>query len=405
MGRLTLNVLLSFAQFEREVTGERIRDKIAASKRKGMWMGGIPPLGYRPHERTLIIDEAEAVTVRLIFERYLALGSVHALKDELDRSGLRSRPTKRCTGEEGPPFSRGALYYLLSNRLYLGEIVHKEHSFPGLHPAIVEQETFDRVQTLLAANRHERQARTVTVAKAPLTGRLFDSEGRPLCPVTSRNSRGRVYRYYVSAHLQQGGRRSDDSGLRVPAPTIEATVLSALQFVVPTIVNWNVARGALKRVEVEHDWLTITAQASGRVRTGATATDVEVLRSDDGLIVLQVPFRLASWAGSSQVTRVGWSRTTPGRPGRSLVRGIARSHQLVRKAKANPTQTIEELGGAEGLSASYVRRLSRLAFLAPDIQQAIVDGEQPSAVNLERLMRLDLPLSWQRQRELLAFAL
>jgi DNA invertase Pin-like site-specific DNA recombinase len=386
MGRLTLNVLLSFAQFEREVTGERIRDKIAASKKKGMWMGGTPPLGYRPHERTLAIDEEEAARVRHIFERYLALRSVHLLKDDLAAHGIGSKPTASAH-EAQRPFSRGALYHLLSNRIYVGEIVHKDASYPGLHEPIIERAIFDQVQALLAENRKERRDRTVTIAKSPLTGILFDNQGRRLCPVSARNDRGRIYRYYVSAHLQQGGRRAANDDLRISAPTLEALVLDAVRKRLPTVMNWDDARGVLTGVTIDDEGAEI------RCRPTPASDELE----------LRVPVRIAPWAGSNEISRPP-KRRPAGIVDHSLVRGLSRAHALVRSAKADPDLTLSELAGASSRADSYVRRLARLAFLAPDIQQAIVEGRQRNGVSLERLMRIDLPLNWIDQRRLLGFA-
>jgi site-specific DNA recombinase len=184
MGRLTLNVLLSFAQFEREVIGERIRDKIAASKRKGMWMGGVPPLGYRARNSKLIIVEGEAEIVRLIFRRYAELGSVRVLKDELEtrsiRSKLRTSASGRMSG--GKPFSRGALYLILQNRLYRGEIVHKEQPHPGEHTPIIDQPLWDAVQAQLAGNTAQRIDGGKTRQPSLLAGMLFDRDGNRMTP-------------------------------------------------------------------------------------------------------------------------------------------------------------------------------------------------------------------------------
>src|SRR5438132_4386334 len=154
MGRLTINVLLSFAQFEREVIGERIRDKIAASKKKGMWMGGVPPLGYRVQDRKLVIVDSEAEIVRLIFRRYAELGSVRLLKEELEAQGIKSKSWTSAAGRliGSKPFSRGALYLMLRNRTYLGEIVQKEQSHPGEHAPIIDHPLWDEVQMQLAGN-------------------------------------------------------------------------------------------------------------------------------------------------------------------------------------------------------------------------------------------------------------
>jgi hypothetical protein len=229
MGRLTLNVLLSFAQYERELTGERIRDKVAASKAKGMWMGGHLPLGYDlpvPGSRALTVNEAEKEAVRIIFRAYLDLGSVHALERWLAARDIRSKQWVTANGRVlgGSRFSRGALFHLLRNRVYLGMIVHKGNVHPGMHPAIVDVALFDAVQAGLDANVRRFFARSDGVTPAPLARRIFDADGQPMSPTASRGATGKVYRYYVSAPLQQGGRRrvDDDAIRRVPAPGLEA---------------------------------------------------------------------------------------------------------------------------------------------------------------------------------------
>ena len=403
MGRLTLNVLLSFAQFEREVTGERIRDKIAASKKKGMWMGGVPPLGYRGFERTLVIDEAEAVTVRHIFDRYLALGSVHALRDHLEAEGIRARPSKRKPDASGAPFTRGALYHLLSNRLYLGEIVHKDACYPGLHPAIVERETFEKAGELLATNRAERLARNVAVSRAPLTGLIFDCEGRPMTPVAARNRHGRIYRYYVSAPLQVGGRKDDDEMLRLPAPLIEKIVLDRLS-ITRVATDWSDAREQLVRVEIDASKVKIVARPAGKVRLERIDAADRAFVRDDGQIELRTDIQLRAWSGRTHIVRGDNRRIVDeASVDASLVRGLARAHALVRLAKASSERTIMLDGVERDVTDSYVRRMSRLAFLAPDIQKAIVVGQQPASLTLERLMRIDLPIAWSEQRQVLGF--
>jgi len=198
MGRLTLNVLLSFAQFERAVIGERIRDKIAGSKKKGMWMGGIPPLGYGVRDRKLVIVDSEE-TVRAIFRRYAELGSVRLLKDELEARGINSKSwtsaSGRCIG--GKPFSRGALYQVLQNRTYRGEIVHKGQPHPGEHPPIIDQPLWDAVHAQLASNRAERKSVTRACQPSLLTGMLLDGDGNRMTPSYAVKN-GTRYRYYVS---------------------------------------------------------------------------------------------------------------------------------------------------------------------------------------------------------------
>src|SRR5215831_18990250 len=221
MGRLTLNVLLSFAQFEREVAGERIRDKFAASRRKGMWMGGSIPLGYDAKDRKLIVNEAEAETVRLIFRRYLALGCVSKLRADLDQKGVRSKQRILTSGRAlgGCSFGRGALYHLLRNRIYRGEVEHKGIAYPGEHKAIVDEELWIAVQSRLSSNVRQRR-RTQVESGALLTGLIFDESGNRMSP-TYTVRRGNRYRYYIGRAVTQDG----GALLRVAAEDIERIVL------------------------------------------------------------------------------------------------------------------------------------------------------------------------------------
>ncbi len=231
MGRLTLNMLLSFAQFEREVTGERIRDKIAASKKKGMWMGGTPPLGYDVRDRKLVVNEPEAETVRHIYRRYAELGSVRLLKHELDVDEIVSKIREDKSGHQrgGKPFARGALYRMLQNRIYLGETVHKDKSYPGEHQAIADHDLWDRVQQRLKANRIERETEAEGAKELSLlTGLLFDDLGHRMTP--SHAVKGaRRYRYYVSHPLTSGPKTSAQDGRRIPAGDIEQLVVNRLR--------------------------------------------------------------------------------------------------------------------------------------------------------------------------------
>ena len=238
MGRLTLNMLLSFAQFEREVTGERIRDKIAASKAKGMWMGGRPPLGYEIRDRKLEIVEDEAETVRHIFRRYVELGSVFVLRDDLAASGVTAKRHVSVSGNVtgGGFIDRGALYHLLQNHLYRGEISHKGQIYPGQHEAIIDEELWNLVQTRLDANRVERSVRSDASQPSLLVGLLRDEDGIALTP-THANKKGRRYRYYVSHDLIAGRKpkanagnpggqplRRRSSARRIPATDLETMV-------------------------------------------------------------------------------------------------------------------------------------------------------------------------------------
>ena len=218
MGRLTLNVLLSFAQFEREVTAERIRDKIAASRRKGIWMGGVVPLGYDLRERRLVINPAEAEVVRQIFRRYLELGYVRLLKEELDRRGVVSKSRSSANGvrQKGYSFSRGALYVVLSNPLYIGEVRHRGVRHPGQHQPIIDLELWDKVQRQLHEHAKRRRLRAVKVEPSPLAGKLFDPSGAGLTPSHARKGERR-YRYYISRGLTIGPAHRVHDGWRLPA--------------------------------------------------------------------------------------------------------------------------------------------------------------------------------------------
>jgi site-specific DNA recombinase len=229
MGRLTLNVLLSFAQFERELIGERVRDKIAASQRKGIWVGGPVPLGYAAVDKKILVVPAEAEAVRTIFARYLELGSMRALAQDLDRRGIRSKPRRLSTGRTigGGRFGVGALAHLLKNRFYIGEVVYHGDIHRGEHEPILDSGLFQAVQAKLAAQAVERRCR-LRGSPAILSGRLFDDRGNRMSP-TSSNKRGARYRYYVSQAVLQKQPRARGSVGRVPAAEIEALVIAALR--------------------------------------------------------------------------------------------------------------------------------------------------------------------------------
>jgi site-specific DNA recombinase len=223
MGRLTLNVLLSFAQFERELTGERIRDKIAASKGKGLWMGGVPPLGYDVSDRQLVVNPAEAGTVKFIYERHLALGSVRLLKHELDDRGITSKVRMSRKGSKcgGSSFSRGALYELLANPIYIGEVRHRKERYPGRHPAILKRELWEKVQQQLRERAARGGKRRTMAPTSPLAGKLFDENSHPLYAQGAAR-RGRRYRYYVSRELVRGSAAEVRGGWRIAAPEFGA---------------------------------------------------------------------------------------------------------------------------------------------------------------------------------------
>lgn len=395
MGRLTLNVLLSFAQFEREVTGERIRDKIAASKARGMWMGGTLPLGYdRPKDgsRRLEVNPAEAETVRQIYMRYLALGSAHRLCTELAERGIVSKRQMTANGRwtGGVPFSRGALFHLLRNPLYIGKISHKGVLHDGMHEPIIDADLFAAVSGKLDAQKRRHQDRGESrVAKAPLTGRLFDRHGQPLSPSFSRGKSGRVYRYYVSASLQQGRQASSATTLRVSATRLEKVLASALQRVTGSAVPLRLPR----RVVLAPDRIEVTVPIT-RLRDMRSALEpgeeLEQVGPDEAELLL--PVRLGMRGSSIEP---GAGRIREPEPDRVLIAALRKAHRMLAWQAGRPVIQ-------EAPKSPYERNLLRLALLAPDLQRDILAGRQPAHLNLERLMKSPIPIDWHAQRQLFA---
>ncbi len=399
MGRLTLNVLLSFAQFEREVTGERIRDKIAASKARGMWMGGTIPLGYdRPASgpRTLTVNEPEAAIVRQIFESYLDLGSVHALERDLVAKGIRTKVTAGRSGTPrgGVPFSRGNLFHLLRNRLYLGEIVHKDKHYPGLHPAIVDRAVFDAVQARLDGQARRQGADRGGKAVSLLTGRIFDADGHPMSP-TFAYGRGRtLYRYYVSAPLQQGGKFtvSDTHPRRISAGAIEEFLVTRLGSAGPSLMDHII------RVDVRAGSLRITLPAAQTARLAATLGPNEIVAPDPDdpeKAVVTLTCRFSTRRGRTEI--VEGDRNGP-RPDRALIRALRAAHAALRR-DASGLPTIDAAP-----PTPHRHRIIRIAFLAPQIQKAILAGAQPRSLTLARLVDGPMPTLWSDQVRMLGMA-
>lgn len=398
MGRLTLNVLLSFAQFEREVTGERIRDKIAASKAKGMWMGGIPPLGYDlpvPGSRTLVVNEAEAAIVRHIFERYLACRSVHRLASALEEEGVCSKVWVTAAGKShgGRAFSRGALFHLLGNRIYLGEIVHKGACHPGAHAAIVDPDVFARAQAIRFGNRRRTTApegQGPRTAGALLAGRILDAGGQPMSPSHSRGRGGRIYRYYVSAALQQGRTLPGSAIRRLPAAALEALVTARLGAALPAsddpLVLLRCVRIAPTGVEL---YLPVSAR---RQLAPALPAGMEP-RLAGRELVLCVPVAFPLRGGQ----RSAAAGHTDGDRDPVLIAALRKAHgMLTRDADGHPTIVAAP-------ATAYDRKLLRLAFLAPRLQRDILAGRQPRHISLAFLMARDIPPAWQAQVEALGW--
>ncbi len=452
MGRLTLNVLLSFAQFEREVTGERIRDKIAASKKKGMWMGGLPPLGYDVRDRKLVVNKAEAKTVRHIFRRYLDLGSVSVLRQVLAAEGVVSKVRTFSDGRDrgGKPIARGALYHMLQNPIYRGQIVHKDKSYPGDHAAIVDAELWARVQAMLATNRVDR--RNGTGAKSPslLTGLLFDDQGHRLTPSHAVKN-GRRYRYYVSQPLVTTRRAEAPAGRRVPAHEIEsivtdrimnmlrdsASVMDAIDLTVTDPVDqkrlldraaslantWDARsaeqrrgflRAVLLRVDLMAREIVIHLSPTGLIESlqlGSDHGQSDKPSCEQPRSATEVPLTLSVPA---QLKRTGMEMrmvvAAPNRLGRKaepdpgIVRLITKAHLFRDKLLKADRRRLRDVAAAEGISPSYFTRVLRLAFLSPVVTRALLSGDHPpelSALKLERGSRLSI--DWAEQGKVLGF--
>ena len=362
MGRLTLNVLLSFAQFEREVTSERIRDKIAASKRKGLWVGGIAPLGYETKDRKIVVVEEEAERVRTIFRRYLELGSLNLLMADLRERGivtkLRSLKTGRRVG--GIPFTRGPLAHFLRNRFYIGEVVFKGEVLPGEQPAILDRDLFDAVQAKLNDHRNNQ---TVARGKsdALLTGRIYDDRGNRMTPSHVRKG-GIKYRYYLSSSLLHGQPGRAGSVRRVPAAEVEARVASAVRGHIEDSTesdDRDLIRNHVVRVEVQADQLVGRASSHRHPAIQPNAVD-------DDRLVLRIPWRKTSMKRRREIIVPASGSPQDRRPIRAetratLVASIARGRRWLEEIIAGTVTSVEQIAAREKCSIRQVNMTISLA--------------------------------------------
>jgi site-specific DNA recombinase len=407
MGRLTLNVLLSFAQFEREVTSERIRDKIAASKRKGIWVGGTLPLGYAMKDGKIAVVEEEAELVRLIFRRYLELGSVNELLRDLKERCIRTRIKQLSTGATrgGIPFGRGALYYVLSNRFYIGEVKYKNEILPGEQPPIMDRALFDAVrQKSLAQWSH----RTVVRNKSQhlLTGLLFDDAGHRMVP-THATKAGVRYRYYVSTPFLHGEAKTASAGSvsRIPATDIEDTVAKSLKEHLATKQNEATScathigdRGALAQLIVA----IVVQKDKLMVRLRSNNADDSSDSPDDRS--LTIPWQKPPSKRSRQILLPHNAPRGKVRPEQferraRLVSAIARGRRWLDDVVSGRVTTVAQLCAREKCSVRQVNMAISLAFLAPNLVKAAIEGRLPRGVGIERLR--DPPTEWSRQFEAL----
>jgi len=423
MGRLTLNVLLSFAQFEREVTAERIRDKIAASKKKGIWMGGIPPLGYRPKDRELIVEPVEAEQVRQIFALFLTMQCLGKLKKEVDALGMRTRPswTEKRKGQTFH-YTRGHLRGILMNPIYVGDLRHKNEIHPGRHTAIIGREDWDKVQSIFVAKSHavRGRGRDGAMKRSPLTGRLFDEAGDRLATTYGANSKRRL-RYFVSARLTDRSfdRTDDRTGWRVPAIQTEQILAAAIsqalkdaghvrnpeegadtvhtgESAVATVLSDSEQSALLDLVERAHvglGHLDIHLQP----KKVAALLNISVADVPDALRAFSAPFHRRR---RGVETKLIFGHQAPA-VDPVLLKWVARGWvwwKEIRTGKAS----LHDIAERENVTARFISMHLELAFMAPDVIASVVDGRHPSFMNAQALRTLRLPPTWTEQRSALA---
>ena len=436
MGRLTLNVLLSFAQFEREVAAERVRDKIAASKRKGLWMGGTVPLGYRAENRKLVIEEAEAKTVRLLFDRYLDLKSVRALAEEAAATKLRGRTTKGPQGAiPGKPFGRGNLYHLLSNPVYIGKVRHRDLVHDGEHQPIIDPPVFAKAKALLKVQAPRRSAHQNTPDSHLLTGLVFDETGDRLSPTHARKN-GKRYRYYVSSRLI-GARKKGSDGWRIPASQLKSLVEGQLNQIFSDkirLADWLRNSGDAHQIDIafeEADRICARLEFSSAIETRKLLmavfpriqltdasleldTDCAAVvgmitsvsagqpseRSADKLHPVRVRVPIALQRRGVEM-RLAVGSTALASPDPALISLIARAHYYLKKLTDGTMKTLTEVAAECGTGLSEVSRTLPLAFLSPTIVETAMTATQRPSLTAQRLLRCsDLPPLWSDQTEL-----
>jgi len=431
MGRLTLNMLLSFAQFEREVTAERIRDKIAASKARGMWMGGNPPLGYRPDGRSLAVVETHAELIRTLFRRYLDIGNVRMLAEVLEAEGTRVPQRTALTGKPmgGGLFTRGQIYKILSNPIYIGEIHHRGKVYPGKHQAIIDRDMWDAVQARLTDNTQGQQRSTSAKSPSLLAGRVFDEAGERL--VAAHACKGKVrYRYYVSRSLQHEAGSRTAKGIRVPALELEKTVAEAVARRFDDPLDLATRASLQPRPDEVDAFSTAATQVAARLRkrdrsvlralianitiereriavalSGAAIARQLLLQppaSAGQIVTLAIDARIRRSGVAVRLIHAGGKAAAPPEPQEHLVRLLAKSRSWWREL-VDEQLTVSKLAARHKVTTSYTSRLVRLNFLAPELVEAILAGEQRPGIDATTLLNLsDMPLSWSEQKRDLA---
>lgn len=414
MGRLTLNMLLSFAQFEREVTSERIRDKIAASKRKGMWMGGHVPFGYRADGRTLKIDEAEAPTIRTLYDLYRKLGSVRKVKDCAEALGFKSRRRERSCGRVsgGIPFDRGHLHHILSNPIYAGRIRHKGQVHDGQHPAIIDPQMWDKVQELLQSGAAISRGTRKKAITSPMACKLFDETGDRLTPSHSRKN-GKRSRYYVSRRVIAGGSKEHPDAWRLPAEQVEGVLTEMIRrHLGRPDAAASVTQG-LPAAEIMTTAARLTACISStdclnliekvHLRPGAMRIQLDTLVLAKWLdclpghinaseLTIETPFQTRR-RGVELKLHLG---DPPQVIDKTLVQNIVKGRRWL--AMVVDGKSFSEIAEVENVSTRRVQDVANLALIAPDILDAITLGEQPDGLSSDYLIKTRFSAIWSEQR-------
>lgn len=383
MGRLTLNVLLSFAQFEREVISERVRDKIAASKRKGIWVGGSIPLGYASVDKKLAVVPGEAETVRLIFRRYLEVGSLRDLVADLDARGVRTRRQRLGNGKNrgAIPFGVGPVAHLLRNRFYVGEVVYRGATHPGEHEPIVERSLFDAVQAKLAAGASARMLK-LKASPSILTGRIFDDRDNRMTP-THTNKQGARYRYYVSHAVLQKRNGDGQKPMRVPAQEIESLVSKAVRerlavsvAEAATLPDRMLIEHHVERVTIKPDLAEIRLSGAAEMKGDEQPSTAPA--SSAGESIIRVSWERNQMPAAKGVLHLPSSPTRISDQNRDLLLGaIAKAHAWIEDIVAGRAASFADIARLEGKVERHIRLLAPLAFVSPQVALDIADGSFP----------------------------
>jgi DNA invertase Pin-like site-specific DNA recombinase len=435
MGRLTLNVLLSFAQFEREVTSERIRDKIGASKRKGLWVGGVVPLGYQAKDRKITIVEDEARTVRHIFRRYLELGSLNLLLADLRKAGIKTKVRPLSTGRTigGIPFTRGSLAYFLRNRFYIGQVKYKTEIFGGEQPAILDRKLFEAVQVKLDQQRSNHTT-TRYASDSLLMGLIFDDRGNRMTP-THATKAGVRYRYYISAILNQGHPTTAAKVNRVPAVEIEQLIVARVRQQVragarehmpekPELNDKDLISTYVARVDVKPNHLAIRL-ATNSTRSPGTKSKQKIINLNDEHHQLQRNCTGPQIDTSTDILMIPWKKMPAKRPREiippalhsssptdyrpiraetraKLVGSIAKGRHWLEELSVGTVTNADQIAARENCTTRQVNMTISLAFLAPTLVQAALEGRLPRGVGVANLR--DAPAEWSDQHAMLGLA-